>query len=202
MRFAALALLPVLLAAQGAPIRLHDGKTLEGWEGDTTVWRSEGGAIVGGWLDRAQPRNDFLVTRRSFGDFELTFQVRLRGEGFVNSGVQFRSERVPGSHEMSGYQADIGPGWWGKLYDESRRNRVLAEPPKPLAKVKDGDWNTYRIVAEGGRVRAWVNGEPGFDFTETDAGVVPKGRIGLQIHGGGKSMVEFKDLVVREKASK
>ena len=59
-----------------------------------------------------------------------------------------------------------------------------------------------RVVAEGGRVRAWVNGEPGFDFTETEPGIAQKGRIGLQIHGGGKSMVEFKDLMVTQKPSK
>ena len=45
-------------------------------------------------------------------------------DGKGNSGVQFRSVRVPG-HEMSGYQADIGDGYWGSLYDESSRNKTL-----------------------------------------------------------------------------
>ena len=64
------------------------------------------------------PRHD-----KSFDDFvlKLSFQL-VNGEG--NSGVQFRSVRVPG-HEMSGYQADIGQNYWGCLYDESRRNKVL-----------------------------------------------------------------------------
>ncbi len=33
--------------------------------------------------------------------------MRLKGEG-NNAGVQFRSERVPNHHEVSGYQCDVG----------------------------------------------------------------------------------------------
>jgi len=192
---ALLALLLTLPALAGAQTRaLFDGKTLAGWEGDPKVWTVVDGAIAGGSLDRHQPRNDFLVTAESFGDFELTFEVRLRGTGFVNSGLQFRSERIPNNHEMRGYQADIGPGWWGKLYDESRRNRVLADLPAPLKSVKEGDWNRYRLVARGPRMRAWVNEEPAFDFTEPQADIPRAGRIGLQLHGGGKALVEFRNL--------
>jgi hypothetical protein len=51
-------------------------------------------------------------------------------EGFVNGGVQFRSQRVPNHFEVSGYQADLGEGYWGALYDESRRNKVLVMPTR------------------------------------------------------------------------
>ena len=190
------ALLLTLSAASAQPRALFDGKTLAGWEGDPKVWRVEDGAIAGGSLDRNQPRNDFLVTTESFGDFELTFEVRLRGTGFVNSGLQFRSERIPKNHEMRGYQADIGPGWWGKLYDESRRNRVIADLPAPLRSVKEGDWNRYRLVANGARLRAWVNDEPAFDFTEPQSDIPRAGKIGLQLHGGGKAKVEFRNLIL------
>lgn len=191
---AVLCLLALGLKAQ--PRALFDGKTLTGWEGDAQVWRAGDGAIIGGSLDRHQPRNDFLVTTDSFADFELSFEVRLRGTGFVNSGLQFRSERIPNNHEMRGYQADIGPGWWGKLYDESRRNRVIADLPAPLKSVKEGEWNRYRILARGARIRAWVNDEPAFDFTEPQAGIPRAGRIGLQLHGGGKAQVEFRNLIL------
>lgn len=177
---------------------LFDGKTLAGWEGDAKVWRAEGGMIVGGELGRTQERNDFLASRESYGDFELEFEVRLRGEGFVNSGVQFWSERVPNDGEMRGYQADIGPGWWGCLYDESRRNQVLAKPAKPLGRVREGEWNRYRIVARGLRLQGWVNDEPAFDYTEGDSALPRQGRLGLQVHGGGKSRVEFRNLRIRE----
>ena len=70
--------------------------------------------------------NEFLATTRPYGDFILSLNFRL-ADGKGNSGVQFRSVRIPG-HEMSGYQADIGEGYWGALYDESRRNMVLVYP--------------------------------------------------------------------------
>ncbi len=70
--------------------------------------------------------NEFLATTRSYGDFILSLKFRLV-DGQGNSGVQFRSVRIP-PHEMSGYQADIGENYWGCLYDESRRNKVLVSP--------------------------------------------------------------------------
>src|SRR6185369_1993268 len=112
------------LAPQARP--LFDGKTLAGWEGDAKVWRVAGGSIVGG-STQGNPQNEFLATKESYGDFVLKVEYKLVGtEGFVNSGVQFRSRRIPQpANEMSGYQADIGVGYSGSLYDESRRNKTL-----------------------------------------------------------------------------
>lgn len=180
---------------------LFDGRSLEGWEGDPAVWRVEDGQIVAGSLERRQEKNDFLATVGRFGDFELRLKIRLAGrEGFVNSGIQFRSERVPDSHEMLGYQADFGAGYDGALYDESRRNRVLARPsPEVLARalIPDG-WNDYTIRAEGGRIRLWLNGIQTVDYTEPADGLPATGRIGLQIHGDGVVEVRFKDLEIEK----
>ena len=73
-----------------------------------------------------------------------------RGDG-ANAGIQFRTKRIPNHHEVTGYQADMGQGWWGALYDESRRNKVLLGPDQAKMKdiVKAGDWNDYVIRAEG-----------------------------------------------------
>src|SRR5829696_8717013 len=89
------ALLALSAATHAAPVSIFDGKTFEGWEGDTTkTWRIVDGAIVGGSLSDKVPRNEFLATKKSYGDFELTVKFKLVGsEGFVNSGVQFRSVR-------------------------------------------------------------------------------------------------------------
>src|SRR5262249_34505338 len=112
------------------PTPLFDGKTFAGWDGDTKkTWRIEDGSLVGGTLTKKQPRNEFLATKKEYGDFVLTLKFKLLGDPkktFVNSGVQFRSQRVKDSHEMIGYQADLGDGFWGCIYDESRRNKVLA----------------------------------------------------------------------------
>src|SRR5688572_10426245 len=102
---------------------LFDGRSFRGWEGDTLkTWRIENGALVGGSLKETVPHNNFLCTRRSYSNFILRLKFKLIGKsGFINAGVQFRSQRLRDpAHEMIGYQADIGPKYWGSLYDESR----------------------------------------------------------------------------------
>lgn len=182
---------------------LFDGKTFEGWEGDTArTWRIQDGAIVGGSLTETVPRNDFLCTTRSFDDFVLRLKFKLLGsEGFVNAGVQFRSQRATKpAHEMVGYQADLGAKYWGSLYDETRRNRVLAaaDPAVIEAVLKPGDWNDYEIRAEGRRIRLAINGRQTVDYTETDETIPRSGVIGLQIHGGGKAEVHYRDITIEQ----
>jgi len=109
--------------------------------------------------------------------------------------------RVPNSTEMSGYQVDAGEGWWGKLYDESRRNKVIAQAANltaATAAVKPDDWNEYRIRAEGPRIRSWINGVAALDYTETEANIAQDGHIGIQIHGGGMALVQVKDVRIEE----
>lgn len=183
------------------PKPIFDGKTLSGWEGDTKLWRAEGGEIVGGGLEKAIPRNEFLATTRSYTNFVLRLKFKLEGtEGFVNSGVQFRSQRVPHDSEMTGYQADIGEGWYGALYDESRRNVLLAKPDPAVVKkaVKPGQWNDYEVRAEGTRVVLTLNGVQTVDYTETDPKIPLHGKLGIQVHGGGKTLVHFKDIAIEE----
>lgn len=196
--FATLLLWP--LFAHGAAERLFDGRTFAGWEGETTkTWRIEDGALVGGSLKEKVPHNEFLATVKTYRNFDLRLKFRLvGGEGFVNAGVQFRSQRIPDHFEMIGYQADLGEGYYGSLYDESRRNKVLVAADKvALAQVlKLGEWNEYRIRCEGPRVQLWINGVQTVDYTETDAQIEPSGKIALQIHGGGQAEVWYKDLVL------
>lgn len=184
------------------PALLFDGKTFAGWEGDTQrTWRVEDGAIVGGSLVETVPRNEFLVTTKSYGDFVLRLRFKLMGnEGFVNAGVQFRSQRATTpAHEMVGYQADLGQKYWGSLYDETRRNKTLAgDPAKGEALIKVGDWNEYEIRAEGPRIQLFLNGVQTVDYTEPDASIPREGLIGLQIHGGGKAQVLYRDITISE----
>src|SRR3954447_24046498 len=156
-----------VLAAE--PVKLFNGKDLAGWEGDEKTWRVEDGAIVGGSLDTVVPRNEFLCTTKTFENFELKLKFKLLGDkDKANGGVQFRTKRIPKHHEVIGYQADIGQGYWGALYDESRRNRVLAGPPRGVIEkvVRHGDWNDYRIRCEGPRIRLWLNDTLTVDYTE------------------------------------
>jgi len=190
---------PQLHAADAVPI--FDGKSLNGWEGNTANWRVEHGAIVAGELDRKQPHNEFLATTKELGNFELRLQYKIEGSnGFVNGGVQFWSQRVPNSFEVSGYQADLGADTDGNLYDESRRNKNLVEVPKDIREkaFKPDAWNDYRIRAEGAHIQLWLNGVKTVDYLEPDASIPRHGIIALQIHGGAYTKVQYRKLVVQE----
>jgi len=180
-------------------VRLFDGKSFEGWNGNLDVFQIREGAIVGGSLEGRVARNEFLCAAKEYGDFELRLKFKLLGKG-ANAGVQIRSQRIPNHHEMIGYQPDLGDGWWGCLYDESRRRRVLAGPSKEVrAKiVRRDDWNEYTIRCQGPRIQLWINGQQTVDYTEDDASIPQKGLIGLQIHGGAPSEAWYKDVRIKE----
>ena len=186
-------------APAGKPVRIFDGKTFDGWEGNLKSFRIEDGAVVGGTLKAKIPRNEFLCTKTEYANFELRLKVKLPG-GNGNAGIQFRTKRIPNHHEVIGYQADMGQQYWGCLYDESRRRKVLARPGKTaLAKVlKRDDWNEYVIRCEGARIQLFINGFKTVDYIEKDPKIETTGIIGLQIHGGGPSESWYKDLEIVE----
>jgi hypothetical protein len=184
-------------------VLLFDGKTFQGWEGDTTdTWKIEDGALVGGSLTETVPHNDFLVTTQPYEDFMLRLKFKLLGdEGFINAGIQFHSQRLDDpAYEMIGYQADLGDNYWASLYDESRRRKTLAAPDSSLvAKIlKPNDWNDYLIRTKDGRIQLWLNGQKTVDYYEEDQSVPQSGYIGLQIHGGGKAKAFYKDIVLEK----
>lgn len=182
--------------------KLFDGKTLDGWEGNTEIFRVEKGAIVGGSLKERIPHNEFLCSKQQYGDFELRLKAKLVGEG-NNAGIQFRSRRKPDHHEVIGYQCDMGRAFgrniWGALYDESRRRKMLAEgeQEKIKATFKDGVWNDFVIRCQGPRVQIWLNGVQTVDFMEKDDKIARRGIIGLQIHGGAPAEASYKDIRIR-----
>jgi putative membrane-bound dehydrogenase-like protein len=198
----ALPLAALCASATAAPAPLFDGKSLDQWESVSQLWRVEDGLITGGSLTENIKHNDFLATKRSYHNFDLKLKIRIRGGGgFINSGIQIRSVRVPNNSEMSGYQVDAGPGWWGKLYDESRRNKVIAASTKEkdiVASINPEDWVEYRIRCEGPRIQSWINGIEGLDYTEADPNIAQDGKIGIQVHSGGKALVQVKDISIEE----
>jgi hypothetical protein len=204
---------------------LFDGSSLDGWDGDLSIWSVQDGKIVG--KSNGLTENVFLVTEESFLDFELRFDV-LVVDGVGNSGVQFRSERIPDSTQVAGYQADVGEVLWGSLYDEARRNILLSSPDPdaverlslelgfPLeivdrtpaadlhafqASLSADGWNEFVVRANGRQITIVVNGYTTVSYRETDSEYVKPGIIGLQVHSGAPMEVHFRDIRINQLAS-
>ncbi|MBL8213749.1 MAG: DUF1080 domain-containing protein [Bryobacterales bacterium] len=196
MRCAALLLL-MTMTGFGADkfVPLFNGKNLDQWMVDTPgLWSVENGVIVG--RSPGLKYNDFLRTKKHYKNFVLKAAFRMTdATGKANSGIQFRSAPMEGSHEVIGYQADMGEKYWGCLYDESRRKKVLAGPGG-AAPVKDG-WNTYVITAKGNRITLELNGVKTVEWVEADAGIAESGFIALQLHSGPAFEMRFKDLEIQ-----
>jgi len=203
--FGAICIVAVLLLGGCAPAKmptlsLFDGTTFDGWQGNLQHFRIQDGAIVAGSLEQPIPQNEFLCTENLYRDFELSLKVKLVGDpATANAGIQIRSRRIPNHNDMVGYQADMGQNYWGCLYDEGRRHRILAKPgPQRLHQaLKPNDWNEYVIRCVGPRVQLWMNGYQTVDYTEPDESVEQAGVIGLQIHGGPPAEAWYKDINIR-----
>jgi len=174
-----------ILATQELAELIFNGRDLTGWSGQSALWSVENGEIVGRTSGLA--RNEFLVSDMAAADFRLTLEVKLvANEG--NSGIQFRSQALPG--DVKGYQADVGPGWWGKLYEE--HGRALLWEKSGEAAVKSGDWNRYEIEAIGTQIRTKINGRLCVDLDDPRG--ANRGIFALQLHSGGPTEVRFRNL--------
>jgi dienelactone hydrolase len=179
------------------------------------LWQFDGRTLVGD--SPGLRHNDFLATNTSYANFVLKVTFRLEGDETCNSGIQFRSRRVEGSRpseetrpvrfgeapegqflEMSGYQADIGQNYWGCLYDESRRNRVLVQASdRAVAAIRRDGWNQYVIRALGEHITLSLNGVTSVDYHEADPNIPQDGQIAFQLHSGKGLKAEFKDIYLQ-----
>jgi quinoprotein glucose dehydrogenase len=182
-------------------IDLFDGSTLNGWvhlNGAHTI-TVEDGAIVGRTVEASAHMNSFLCTTREFGDFELELETMI--DPVTNSGVQIRSSTksvsTGATHDtragrVQGPQVEIrrsyaGLPTAGLIYGEALGTGWLSAQEKIDAGHRHfhaEGWNKLRIVAEGPRIQAWVNGELVEDLVNEDVyRRHPRGFIGLQVHG-------------------
>jgi putative membrane-bound dehydrogenase-like protein len=175
-----------LLATADTVKDFFNGKDLTGWDGNPQLWRVENGEIVG--RSPGIKRNEFFKSHMVADDFRLTVKVKLVPNK-ENSGIQFRSEALPNG-DVRGYQADVGAGWWGKLYEEHGREVLSAKSGEPF--VKMDDWNEYEIVAVGSRIKTFLNGHACVDLDDPPG--ARRGIFAFQIHSGGPMEVRFKDL--------
>ncbi|MFN7924466.1 MAG: DUF1080 domain-containing protein [Bryobacteraceae bacterium] len=195
----ALALVATLpLLAQSGFKPLFNKKTLDDFIVDTPgLWRVEKGEIIG--TSPGLKYNDFLRTKKHYSNFILRVKFKMTDStGKANSGVQFRSKPMEGSHEVIGYQADMGQQYWGCLYDESRRKKVLVQAtPESLASLDKSGWNEYVVTAQGNHITLELNGHKTVDYTEAEPGIDTGGFIALQLHAGPAFEMRFKDLRIK-----
>jgi hypothetical protein len=190
-------------------VELFNGKNLEGWtqRNGTATYRIEEGAIVGKTAEGSP--NSFLCTDKPYGDFEMTFEVKV--DDGLNSGVQIRSQTKDGpTGRVNGPQVEIESSGSkgaesGYVYGEALGGgwRTPKEDLEAHKHFKDGKWNSYRIVAKGPRIQVWINGIQISDLTDEELYKThSKGFVGLQVHGIGKNkgpfQVAWRKLKLRE----
>jgi putative membrane-bound dehydrogenase-like protein len=175
-----------LFATSDNASQFFNGKDLSLWKGNTDLWSVQEGEIIG--KSDGLKRNEFLVSEIIAGDFTLSLEIQLVGN-IGNSGIQFRSV-VRSDGLVEGYQADAGPGWWGKLYEEHGRKILWDKSGEQHLKL--GDWNQYVIQARGSKIRTSINGATCVDLDD------PAGRregvFALQLHSGGPTEVRFRKI--------
>jgi len=185
-------------------ITLFNGKDLTGWAGDPAVWRVTDG-YISGKADKVGG-NTFLIFNYPFENFILEAKfVMVKGGPFPNSGIQYRSRIAnPAKWVVGGYQADMGDGWYGSLYDELSRDKLLFKAPPEVDKsIKFDDWNQYKVTANGTKLKHEVNGIVGGELDDLDENGKPhpkgslKGVIALQFHSPGGFEIKFKDIRIK-----
>lgn len=210
-------------------VPIFDGKTLAGWDGDTTFWRAEGGEIVGETTTaKVVKTNNFLIWRGgTVKDFELKVEFRING---TNSGIQYRSVELPdvGKWVLKGYQADIdfGGDYLGNIHEErgrkpghvvlAKRGMVtrISDGPKykTLAMIGDSTllkgvvningWNRYHIIARGPVLMQIINGQlMGVTIDEDTKNFVAEGLLGFQMHVGPPFKVEYRNILYKKLGS-
>ena len=203
-------------------VKIFDGKTMKGWEGDSSYWRVENGSFVGE-VTAAKPlkTNTFLIWRGGLpANFEFKAQYRISPEG--NSGVQYRSEELPNIRfGLKGYQADIDGAdvYTGQNYEERGRGflakrgeiSTLKSGIKPTitgslgnsdslkSKIKNGDWNELHIIVTGNHMQHFINGVLMSDVTDEDAkNRKYSGVLGLQAHVMPTMKVEYRKIFLKQ----
>ena len=185
-------------------VSLFDGKTLKGWKtvdpAHQQLWYVKDSVMMCGDGINTIPSNTYLHTDKEYGDFEFRCLFRLSGDektGMINSGIQYRSKIT--NREIVGYQADIGNGYWGDIYDEHRRGKLVGGDLSILHRLlKPDGWNSYIIRVKGKYHELYINGVKTCEYTEKDPQIPSTGVIAVQIHSGGAGIVEFRDLTITE----
>lgn len=173
---------------------LFNGKNLNGWTvHGTEKWYVEKGDLV--CESGPDKQYGYLSTDTAFKNFELTLKFKQEANG--NSGVFFRSS-IEGV-KINGWQVEVAPpnNHTGGVYESYGRGWLVKPKPEDEKWLKEGKWNTMKIVVLNDRVTTWLNGHQMIDIADAKIGA-GKGFIALQIHDGGGIKVRWKDIILKE----
>lgn len=217
----------VVPAEPAAMQSLFNGKDLSGWDGDPRLWSVKDGVLRGETTaENPAQGNTFIVWKDGVTkDFDLRLSFRCNAAN--NSGIQYRSKHITDGVKnkwvVRGYQHELRnelalPSVSGFIYDEGgKRGRVClvgeqatwADGAKKVTDTlidADGyrklfkldDWNDVAIIAQGKRIRHYLNNRLILDFTDNDPQLaLQSGVLALQLHAGKPMWVEFKNIRIK-----
>jgi len=171
---------------------LFNGKDLEGWKVyGTEKWYVEDGTLV--CESGPDKEYGYLGTNESFKNFELTLQFKQEADG--NSGVFFHSS-IEGT-KITGWQAEVAPKGkhTGGIYESYGRGWLIQPAADKEQYLKEGEWNTMKVIVKGNNVTTFLNGHEMITLTDDKIGAA-NGQIALQIHSGGGIKVRWKNISV------
>ena len=154
-------------------VLMFDGLTTEGWRGYNQENLQDGWGVQEGTLMSVGKGSDqsgyLLYEKEQFCNFELKLDWKI-GEG-GNSGILYHTidgEQYPKPYETAPeYQLIDDLGYPKKLERWQKTGADYgmhpADPDKLIIKPA-GEWNSARIVFNGGHVEHWLNGEKVVEF--------------------------------------
>ena len=201
--------------AQDGFTPLFNGRDLTGWEGEPGLWTIQDGVIVGTSEVGRPKTNSFLIWKGTAKDFELRVTIRIAGDN--NSGIQYRSRRLPEitPWTIMGYQCDVHPvdvhtamtyeergrGIFGYngidvVMDPSGQRWQVGERPGVTADLSQ--WNEFTVIARGNRLEHKLNGRTTSVFIDHDEkNRALAGLIALQLHAGTPHKIFVRQVLLK-----
>jgi hypothetical protein len=204
---------------------LFNGKDLSGWKGSKEKWSVENGAITNTATTKkpAEEGQTLVWQGGQISDFELSYQGKVQqieGENRTNM-AGFFCVRSLGSTEFAqavarGPRAGFfreGPSRsyvsypWGKklkLSDSDNPRKPTIQETGTTGDTREmetalavDDWNDYKIIALGNRLRSFAAGKEVCDLIDETSNAPKKGYLALRIYSFAKCTLQFKDIKLK-----
>jgi len=176
----------------GEMVPMFDGHGLEAWKVPTPNpwWRVEQGVLIG--ENDADLKGNVLYTKKDYQDFVLEAEVKWEGE--IDSGFMLRK---PELQLQIGVSRSLKRDLTGSFYTGGEERYPEAGQAKGLQGLfKVGEWTRFRLQAKGDTFTVWINRKKVTEYTSPNH--KDPGPIGLQIHGGLKMRVDFRNIRIQE----